>query len=125
MPIKMNSSVERYFDAMDRHDWRELRGCLSDSFGRVGPYEEHVWDDPDGYVAFLQDLLPTLKGQMVEITEVIEQGRLVHVNLTETIEVKGSPQAVRVAGTFRLSPSDQIEHIEVFVRRFPPMPTPG
>jgi hypothetical protein len=94
------------------------------SFRRVGPHEEHIWDDPDDYLAFLQDLLPTLKGQIVEITEVIEQVQLVHVNLTETIEVGGSPQAVRVAATFRLSPNDQIVHMEVFVRRFPPTWTP-
>ena len=105
---------------MERHDWEELRSCLSDSFSRVGPYEDHVWGTPDDYVAFLQDLLPTLKGQRVEITEVIEEGPLVQVNLTETIEVQGSPHTVRVAGTFRLDQNDQIEHIEVFVRRLPP-----
>jgi ketosteroid isomerase-like protein len=116
----MNASVDRYFAAMDRHDWVELRGCLSDSFRRVGPYEDHVWDDPDDYLAFLQGLLPTLKGQKVEITGVIEQAPLVHVNATETIEVDGSPHTVRVAATFQMSRSGQIEHIEVFVRRLPP-----
>jgi predicted SnoaL-like aldol condensation-catalyzing enzyme len=121
----MNTAVDRYFAAMGRHDWEELRGCLSDSFRRVGPYEEHVWDDPDDYLAFLRELLPNLKGQKVEITGVIEQGPLVHVNATETIEVDGSPHAVRVAATFRLSPRDLIEHIEVFVRRFPPTGTAG
>jgi predicted SnoaL-like aldol condensation-catalyzing enzyme len=113
----VNATVDRYFAAMERHDWEELRSCLSDSFSRVGPYEEHEWATPDDYVAFLGDLLPTLKGQRVEITEVIEEGRLVQVNLTETTEVQGSPHTVRVAGTFRLDQQDRIEHIEVFVRR--------
>jgi hypothetical protein len=116
----MNATVDRYFVAMDRHDWAELRTCLSDSFHRAGPYEEHVWDDPDDYLAFLQALLPTLKGQKVEITEVIEQGLLVHVNVTETIEVEGSPHVARVAVTCRMSPDNRIEDIEVFVHRLPP-----
>jgi ketosteroid isomerase-like protein len=115
----VNATVDRYFAAMERHDWEELRGCLSDSFSRVGPYEEHAWGTPDDYVAFLQNLLPTLKGQTVEITEVIEEGPLVQVNLTETIEVQGSPHTVRVAGTFRLDQMGKIAHIEVFVRRLP------
>jgi hypothetical protein len=119
----MNAVVDRYFAAMDRHDWVELRSCLSDSFRRVGPYEEHVWDDPDDYLVFLQTLLPTLKGQKVEITEVIEQGPMVHVNVTETIAVEGSPHVARVAVTFRMSPHDQIEDIEVFVRRPSPAGT--
>ena len=119
----MNATIDRYFAAMDRHDWAQLRGCLSDSFSRVGPYDEHAWGDPDDYVTFLRDLLPTLKGQKVEITEVIEEGPMVHVNVTETIEVEGSPHAVRVAGTFRLDPDDLIECIEVFVRRLPPIGT--
>jgi predicted SnoaL-like aldol condensation-catalyzing enzyme len=119
----MNAAVDRYFAAMDRHDWVELRSCLSDSFRRAGPYEEHVWDDPDDYLAFLQTLLPTLKGQKVEITEVIEQGDLVHVNVTETIEVEGSPHVARVAVTFRMSPDNRIEDIEVFVHRLSPVGT--
>jgi SnoaL-like domain len=105
----MNAVVDRYFAAMDRHDWVELRSCLSDSFRRVGPYEEHVWDDPDDYLVFLQTL--------------IEQGPMVHVNVTETIAVEGSPHVARVAVTFRMSPHDQIEDIEVFVRRPSPAGT--
>jgi ketosteroid isomerase-like protein len=117
----VNATIDRYFAAMDRHDWAELRGCLSESFSRVGPYDEHAWGDPDAYVTFLRDLLPTLKGQKVEITEVIEEGQMVQVNITETIEVEGSPHAARLAGTFRLDSEDRIERIEVFVRRLPPL----
>jgi predicted SnoaL-like aldol condensation-catalyzing enzyme len=116
----MNATVDRYFAAMERHDWEELRGCLSDSFSRVGPYEEHAWSTPDDYLAFLRDLLPTLKDQRVEVTEAFEEGPLVQVNVTETIEVHGAPHTVRVAGTFRVDQHGLIEHVEVFVRRLPP-----
>jgi predicted SnoaL-like aldol condensation-catalyzing enzyme len=121
----MDSTVDRYFAAMGRHDWDELRGCLADSFSRVGPYEEHVWDDPDDYVHFLRELLPTLKGQKVEVTDVIEEGLLVHVNATETLEMNGSPHAVRLAATFRMNFDDQVEHIEIFARRLPPTGASG
>jgi ketosteroid isomerase-like protein len=119
----MHETVGRYFDAMSRHDWTELRSCLSDGFSRVGPYEDHAWPDPETYMAFLVELLPTLKGQRVEITGTIEDGPYVHVNATETIEVDGSPHAVRVAVTFTLEDDNRIEHVEVFVRRFSTMET--
>jgi ketosteroid isomerase-like protein len=117
----MHDTVARYFDAMSRQDWTELRSCLADGFSRVGPYEDHAWADPENYMAFLAELLPTLKGQRVEITGTIEDGRCVHVNATETIEVDGSPHAVRVAVTFTLDDESRIEHVEVFVRRFSTM----
>jgi ketosteroid isomerase-like protein len=119
----MHDTVARYFDAMSRHDWTELRSCLADGFSRVGPYEDHAWPDPETYMAFLAELLPTLKGQRVEITRTIEDGSYVHVNATETIEVDGAPHAVRVAATFTLDDDDRIEHVEVFVRRFSTMET--
>jgi ketosteroid isomerase-like protein len=114
----MHVTVARYFDAMSRQDWTELRSCLADGFSRVGPYEDHAWTDPEIYLAFLAELLPTLKGQSVEITGTLEDGLFVHVNATETIEMDGAPHAVRVAVTFTLDDDDLIEHVEVFVRRF-------
>jgi hypothetical protein len=119
----VHETVARYFDAMSRHDWIELRSCLADGFSRVGPYEDHAWADPETYLNFLSGLLPTLKGQRVEITRSIQDGPFVHVDATETIEVDGSPHAVRVAVTFTLDPTDLIEHVEVFVRRFSTMET--
>jgi hypothetical protein len=114
----MQSTVARYFDAMARHDWTELRTCLAANFSRVGPYEDHAWSDPESYLEFLKALLPTIEGQRVEITRSIENGALVHVDATETIEVDGAPHSVRVAATFALDDDDLIEHVEVFVRRF-------
>jgi ketosteroid isomerase-like protein len=113
----VNTTIARYFDAMDRHDWATLRDCLSDQFSRVGPYEVHEWSDPDSYVVFLRELLPTIKGQHVEITEAIEEGPSVQVNATETIEVDGASHSVRVAATFHMEPDTRIGQIEVFVRQ--------
>lgn len=113
----MHSTISKYFDAMARRDWPSIRACLSEDFGRRGPYEDHAWDDPDSYVAFLADLLPTLEGQKVEITDWLEEGSRVHVNVTETIQVEGAPHTVRCAATFDLAPDGRIRRNEVFVRR--------
>lgn len=109
--------MEAYFEAMERHDWATLRACLAEEFSRRGPYEEHAWDDPDSYVTFLRDLLPSLTGQRVQITESFEAGDRVQVNVTETIVVDGAPHSVRVAATFELDRDGRIAKKEVFVRR--------
>jgi ketosteroid isomerase-like protein len=116
----VHPTIREYFDAMARHDWPSIRTCLSEDFERRGPYEDHAWDDPDSYVAFLAALLPTLRGQKVEITDWLEEGSRVHVNVTETIEVEGGPHTVRCAATFDLTPDGRIQRNEVFVRRLSP-----
>jgi len=109
--------VRRYFDAMHGHDWTAVRGCLSDDFSRVGPYPEHVFEDPDGYVAFLAALLPGLRGHSVDVTRVTCAGPVVHVEATERVELEGVPRTVRIAAAFDLAGDGRIRHVEVFVRR--------
>ena len=109
--------VRRYFDAMEAHDWAAVRRCLSDDFTRGGPYPEHVFDDPDGYVAFLATLLPGLRGHSVEITRVTCAGPVVHVEATERVHLESGPSTVRIAAAFDLADDGRIRHVEVFVRR--------
>jgi hypothetical protein len=113
-------AVVRYHEAMAAHDWPALRATLSDGFTRVGPYEEHAFADADAYTAFLADLLPRLRGHEVAITRVSEAGEVVHVELTETVELDGRPSTVRVCAAFTMERDGRIGHIEVFVRRPPP-----
>jgi hypothetical protein len=117
----VTGSVTRYHEAMEAHDWAALRSTLADGFTRVGPYPEHVFADPDAYTAFLADLLPGLRGHEVVITRQTEAGDVVHVELTETVELEGRPSTVRVCAAFTLAPDGLIRHVEVFVRR----PGPG
>ena len=116
----VNTTVAHYFESMSRHDWTGLRECLSDQFSRVGPYEDHHWSNPEAYLDFLRELLPGIEGQKVQVTQTIEEGSVVHVNATETIQRDGAPHSVRVAATFQMNDDDRIDHIEVFVRRLSP-----
>lgn len=121
----MHPTISEYFDAMARRDWSAIRACLSENFQRRGPYEDHAWDDPDSYIAFLTALLPGLQGQKVEITDWLVEGSRVHVNVTETIQVDGAPHTVRCAATFDLDQGGRIERNEVFVRRLTPSERAG
>src|SRR4051794_30114344 len=105
---------------MAAHDWPALRAPLSKGFTPVGPYEGHAFTDPHAYTAFLADLLPRLRGHEVAITRVSEAGDVVHVELTETVELEGSASTVRVCAAFTLELDGRIAHVEVFVRRPPP-----
>jgi hypothetical protein len=116
----VSDAVTRYHEAMAAHDWPALRATLADGFTRVGPYEEHAFTDPDAYTAFLADLLPRLQGHEVAITRVTDAGDVVHVELTETVELAGSASTVRVCAAFTLDAAGRIAHVEVFVRRPPP-----
>jgi len=112
-------AVPGYFEAMKAHDWPALRACLTDDFTRDGPYEEHVFGDPDGYIRFLAELLPTLRGQVVELTRLSRDGDVVYSELTETIERDGKLHTIRGCAAFELVPDGRIRHVEVFVRRLP------
>ena len=109
--------VERYFEAMMAHDWAAVRACLSDDFTRVGPYPEHAWDDPDGYVAFLSGLLPGLRAHAVDVTRVTGDGSVFHAEATERVELDTGPSTVRVSAAFDLADDGRIRRVEVFVRR--------
>lgn len=107
---------------MAAHDWPGVRAALTDDFTRDGPYEEHVFPDPDTYVAFLAGLLPTIQGHSVEITRTDRTPATAYVELTEGMAVDGAPHHVRVCGVFELAPDGRISHLEVYVRRLPPLP---
>ena len=111
--------MHRYFAAMTAHDWEGLRACLADDFSRDGPYPEHAWHGPDEYVAFVSGLLPGLKRHGVHVTRVTGAGEIVHVELTETVELDGRQSTVRIANAFDIAGDGRIRHVEVFVRRPP------
>lgn len=114
--------VDRYFAAMGAHDWPGVRAALTDDFTREGPYEEHVFPDPETYVAFLAGLLPGIQGHSVEITRLERMAGGAFVELTEGMTVDATLHHVRVCCVFDLVADGRISHIEVYVRR-PPAPT--
>lgn len=113
-------AVDAYFAAMEAHDWAALRSCLADDFTREGPYEEHRFPDPDGYVAFLADLLPTLRDHSVTVTRSVRAGDVAVVDATESLTLDGEGRTVRVCAVFDLDAAGRIARVEVFARRLPP-----
>ncbi len=74
-------------------DWDTFAGCLADDgFTRVGPFGD-VKPTKAEYVAFLSDLMPTLPGYSMDVTRVTYAGSLAFAELSETVEVDGTPLA--------------------------------
>ncbi len=107
---------------MAAHDWPGVRAELADDFTRDGPYEEHVFADPDTYVAFLAGLLPGIQSHSVEITRSDRTADTAYVEVTEGMGVDGVTHFVRVCAVFELAPDGRISHVEVYVRRLPAVP---
>ena len=110
-------AVAEYLDAMVRHDWPALRACLTDDFARVGPYPEHVFPEPDGYVAFLAALLPTIAGHTVTVDRALTAGDLCYVEVTERLTTADGPLVSRVCMAVDLAPDGRLRRVEAFLRR--------
>jgi hypothetical protein len=82
--------VVRYLDRMVAHDWEAMAACLAEDVVRVGPFGD-TYTPRDTYVAFLSDLMPALPGYSMRIDRVQNIGSTVLVELTEIVEIDGSP----------------------------------
>lgn len=115
--VPLPPMVAEYLDAMTRHDWPALRACLTDDFERVGPFPEHVFPEPDGYVAFLADLLPTIADHTVTIDRALTADGLCYVEVTERLTTPDGPLVSRVCMAVELSPDGRLRRVEAFLRR--------
>ncbi len=111
--------VAEYLDAMVRHDWPALRACLTDDFERVGPYAEHVFPDPAGYVAFLASVLPALVDHSVTVDRSLTADSLCYVEVTERLTTADGPLVSRVCMAVDLAPDGRLHRVEAFLRRTP------
>jgi ketosteroid isomerase-like protein len=113
----MNDAViERYLGALVAGDWDTFAGCLADEgFVRVGPYGD-VKPNKAEYVAFLSDLMPTLPGYSMDVTRVTYAGSLAFAELSETVEVDGTPLRTPECLTFELADDGRIRRVEVFTQ---------
>ncbi|MFA5883382.1 MAG: nuclear transport factor 2 family protein [Acidimicrobiia bacterium] len=110
-------TVAEYLDSMTRHDWAALRACLTDDFERVGPYAEHVFPDPEGYVAFLAELLPTITDHTVSVDRALAEGDRCYVEVTERLTTADGPLVSRVCMAVDLAPDGRLRRVEAFLRR--------
>jgi ketosteroid isomerase-like protein len=108
--------IERYLAALVAGDWDSFAECLADDgFTRVGPYGD-VKATKDEYVAFLSELMPTLPGYSMDVTRVTYAGSLAFAELSETVEVDGTPLCTPECLSFELADDGRIRRVEVFTQ---------
>ena len=113
--------VVRYLDRMVAHDWEAMAACLAEDVVRVGPFGD-TYTPRDTYVAFLSDLMPALPGYSMRIDRVQGIGRTVLVELTEIVEIDGSPLETPEALVFDLDDESLIAHIAIYIQRLGEVP---
>ena len=102
--------VERYLDAVIRHDWDGLRACLVDDVVRVGPFNDE-YRGRDAYVDFLSALMPTLPDYSMDISRVTYADGLVFAELAENVAGTRTDEAL----VFELD-GDRIARIDIFIK---------
>ncbi|HEY7946557.1 MAG TPA: nuclear transport factor 2 family protein [Acidimicrobiales bacterium] len=113
----MASIVQRYLETMVAHDFDAMAACLAEDVVRVGPFGD-TYTPRGPYVEMLAQLMPSLPGYSMRIDRVVEleKGRLVLVELTETVEMNGAPLATPEALVFELNPEGLIAHISIYIQ---------
>jgi ketosteroid isomerase-like protein len=114
--------IERYLQALVDGDWTTFASCLADDdFTRVGPYGD-TYSTKSDYVAFLSDLMPTLAGYVLDVSRVTYTGDgLAFAELSETVEVDGTPLRTPECLTFELATDGRIRRVEVFTQSRAPV----
>jgi len=112
----MGDVAQRYLDAIVGHDWATLRDCVTDDIVRVGPYGD-TYEGRDAYVGFISELMPTLPGYGMEVSEITAVGDRRFVELAETVEVDGRPTVTREVLVLQLRGDDRIARIEIYIQR--------
>jgi predicted ester cyclase len=102
--------VERYLDAVTRHDWDGVRRLLRDDVVRVGPFHDE-YRGRDAYVEFLAAVMPTLPDYSMEISRVTYTDRLAFAELVENVAGTRTDEAL----VFELD-GDRIARIDIFIK---------
>jgi ketosteroid isomerase-like protein len=111
--------VERYLAAVVGHDWQALGACVADGVVRVGPYGDR-YEGREAYVAFLADTMPRLLGYEMQIDRVTYLGdRRALAELSETVEMDGTPVRTPEALVFDLDADGRIAHIAIYIQMQP------
>jgi len=117
------SVVERYLDRLVAHDWAALATCLADDVVRVGPFGD-TYTPRDAYVAFLSELMPSLPGYSMRVERVVTAGCVTVVELSETVEMAGTPVHTPEALVFDVDEDGRIAHIAIYIQRLGEVPRP-
>ena len=113
--------VRRYLDRLVAHDWGAMASCLAEDVVRVGPFGD-TYTPRDPYVAFLADLMPALPGYSMRIDRVLSAGHTVVVELTEVVDIGGSPLETPEVLVFDLDDEQQVARIAIYIQRLGEVP---
>jgi len=119
--VDVGAVVRRYLERLVAHDWEAMAACLAEDVVRVGPFGD-TYTPRDTYVAFLTELMPALPGYSMRIDRVLRSGRTVLVELTEIVDIGGSPLETPEALVFEVDPADRIAHITIYIQRLGEIP---
>jgi hypothetical protein len=110
--------VERYLGAVAGQDWETFAATITDDIVRIGPFGD-VYSGRDSYVEFLSALMPNLPGYSMDVARVsyLDDGARAVAELSETVEVDGSPLVTPEALLFDLTPEGLVKRVEIFTRR--------
>ena len=113
----MAGIVERYLHTLTAHDWQGFAACLADDVVRTGPYGDTYATKPV-YVAYLEELMPTLRGYSMEVGRIrySADGRSAVAELSETVEIDGTPKLTPEALVFDLTPEGLISRIRIYIQ---------
>jgi ketosteroid isomerase-like protein len=115
----MPGIVERYLDAVVSHDWEVVGACIADDIVRVGPYGDR-FAGRDDYLPFISETVPKLKGYSMDLHRVTYAGdRLAFAELSETVELDGTPTLTPEVLVFELNGDGRISRVDIFIQ------TPG
>jgi hypothetical protein len=110
--------VERYLAAVAGQDWEVLAASVTDDIVRIGPFGD-VYIGRNAYVEFLSALMPTLPGYSMDVARVtyVDNRARAVVELSETVEIDGSPLVTPEVLLFDLTPDGRVGRVEIFTRR--------
>lgn len=77
--------VERYLAGLAAHDWVAVAATLSPDVERMGPYRD-VYRGRKSYASFLEEMIGALAGYQLDIDRLHASGRVVTVELRETVD---------------------------------------
>jgi limonene-1,2-epoxide hydrolase len=110
--------IERYLASMAAHDWDGLAATIAnEGLTRDGPFCDRV-EGKQRYVAFLRNLIPTLKDYELKVRRVSQASkRVAFVELSETFEVDGVLTEYPECILFERNDDGLISHVSVFMKQ--------
>lgn len=110
-------TLERYFEALRRHDWEELRDCVAHDVVRTGPYADVV-RGREAYATFLADVVPRLQNYELRIHDVARglEGEA-WVRLSELLDVDGERREHPEALRFGFAADGRISDVDIYLKR--------